>query len=86
MTAATAHAVALLDLAEGNGISRHQSPQKHRALATCIQASGHLMTIAEEVAAGRLDDDTARQFLRYATLSLPKAAKAVEALQNIANR
>ncbi|WP_281269375.1 hypothetical protein [Rhodobacter viridis] len=42
------------------------------------------MTIAEEVAAGRLDGDTARQFLRIASVSLPKAMKAVEALQNAA--
>ncbi|WP_277814021.1 hypothetical protein [Rhodobacter capsulatus] len=43
------------------------------------------MTIAEEVAAGRLDGDIARQFLRAAAVSLPRAMKAVETLQNATN-
>ncbi len=76
----------IFDLAKENGISPHQSPRTYRAFATCVQTSGHLMTIAEEVAAGALADDTARQFLRYAARSLPKAMKAVEDLQKIASR
>lgn len=44
----------LFDQAKDNGISPHAAPRKHRALAVCIQTSGHFMTIAEEVAAGRL--------------------------------
>ena len=84
VTAAITHAMGLFEQAKDHGVTPYGSPSAHRALAACIQSSGHLLTIAEEVAAGRLDGDIARQFLRAAAVSLPRAMKAVETPQNAA--